>query len=234
MSKPSASSTLYRLIEAGQLAHKALLVPVLERGLEPGDDAVLFVLAERRGATEAMIAAELDLGSEATAIRVARLIERDLIARRAIGPELAPGLALTERGERIRMLLVENWNELENALFGELKRKKQKWLAATLQRFVDLELASVAFGLAFGGAWHTQTFESDRVAPARGTGGLSFGGILSAERHLGAGLALRVEGGPLSELLPQAVLDREQHVTTETRWATPLTWWLAGGLVWRR
>jgi DNA-binding MarR family transcriptional regulator len=138
MSKPSASSTLYRLIEAGQLAHQALLVPLVERGLEAGDDAVLFVLAERRGATEAMIAAELDLETEATTNRVARLIERDLIARRAIGPELAPGLALTERGERIRLLLVENWNELENALFGELKKKKQKWLATTLQRFVDL------------------------------------------------------------------------------------------------
>jgi DNA-binding MarR family transcriptional regulator len=138
MSKPSASSTLYRLIEAGQLAHQALLVPLVERGLEAGDDAVLFVLAERRGATEAMIAAELDLETEATTNRVARLIERDLIARRAIGPELAPGLALTERGERIRLLLVENWNELENALFGELKKKKQKWLASTLQRFVDL------------------------------------------------------------------------------------------------
>lgn len=138
MSKPSASSTLYRLIEAGQLAHQALLVPLVERGLEAGDDAVLFVLAERRGATEAMIAAELDLETEATTTRIARLIERDLIARRAIGPELAPGLALTERGERIRLLLVENWNELENALFGELKKKKQKWLATRLQRFVDL------------------------------------------------------------------------------------------------
>jgi hypothetical protein len=138
MSKPSASSTLYRLIEAGQLAYQALLVPLLERGMEPGDDAVLFILAERRGATEATLATELDLGVEAAAERVGRLIERDLIARRAIGPDLAPGLALTERGERIRLLLVDNWNELENALFGELKKKRQKWLGATLQRFVDL------------------------------------------------------------------------------------------------
>ncbi len=44
MSEPEARSTLYRLIEAGQLAHKALLVPLLDRGLEPGDDAVIFVL----------------------------------------------------------------------------------------------------------------------------------------------------------------------------------------------
>lgn len=138
MSKPSASSTLYRLIEAGQLAHQALLVPLVERGLEAGDDAVLFILAERHGATEAALAEALGLPPEATADRIDRLIERDLVARRAIGPELAPGLALTERGERIRLLLVENWTELENALLGELKKKKQKWLDGALRRFVDL------------------------------------------------------------------------------------------------
>jgi DNA-binding MarR family transcriptional regulator len=138
MSKPSASSTLYRLIEAGQLAHQALLVPLVERGLEAGDDAVLFILAERHGATETALSEALGLSPEATAGRIERLIERDLVDRRAIGPELAPGLALTERGERIRLLLVENWTELENALLGELKKKKQKWLGGALQRFVDL------------------------------------------------------------------------------------------------
>jgi len=138
MSKPSASSTLYRLIEAGQLAHKALLVPLLERGLEPGDDAVLFVLAARQGATESMLAAELELPADATAARVQRLIERDLVVRRAVGSDLLPGLALTDRGERIRSLLADNWTELENALFGELKKRKRRWLSETLDRFVDL------------------------------------------------------------------------------------------------
>lgn len=138
MSKPSASSTLYRLIEAGQLAHKAVLVPLLERGLEAGDDAVLFVLAARHGATEAELASELGLPLEAIVTRLDRLAERDLVARRAIGPALAPGLALTERGERIRVLLADNWAELENALFGELKKKRRKWLRDALSRFVDL------------------------------------------------------------------------------------------------
>lgn len=138
MSKPSASSTLYRLIEAGQLAHKALLVPLVERGLEPGDDAVLFVLSARQGATETVLAAELELTPEATAARLQRLIERDLVVRRAVGPDLMPGLALTERGERIKTLLADNWAELENALFGELKKKKRRWLAEALDRFVDL------------------------------------------------------------------------------------------------
>jgi DNA-binding MarR family transcriptional regulator len=138
MSKPGANSILYRLIEAGQLAHQALLVPLVERGLQAGDDAVLFVLSSRHGASEQQLADELGLTREAVQERLARLVERDLVERRAIGPELAPGLALTERGERIKTLLAENWAELENALFGELKKKKRLWLGEALARFVQL------------------------------------------------------------------------------------------------
>lgn len=138
MAKPSARSTLYRLIEAGQLTHKALLVPLLERGLEPGDDAVLFVLHSQLGATETDLAGELGIGSEALGTRIERLIERDLIARKAIGPDLTPGLALTERGERIREVLTANWQQLEDALFGELGKKERKALGKTLERFVEL------------------------------------------------------------------------------------------------
>jgi DNA-binding MarR family transcriptional regulator len=138
MAKPNARSTLYRLIEAGQLTHKALLVPLIERGLEPGDDAVLFVLHSELGATEAELASELGIEGDALQARIERLIERDLVARRAIGPDLVPGLALTDRGERIREILTANWEELEAALFGELGKKQRKALGRILERFVEL------------------------------------------------------------------------------------------------
>lgn len=138
MGKPQARSVLYRLIEAGQLTRKALLVPLLERGLEPGDDAILFVLHDRLGATENELAAALGLDGAALEERLRRLTERDLIERRATGPELAAGLALTERGERIRHILTDNWSELEDALLGELKQKDRKRLRKTLSRFVEL------------------------------------------------------------------------------------------------
>ncbi|HEY4202364.1 MAG TPA: hypothetical protein VGM83_17565 [Devosiaceae bacterium] len=137
MSKPNASSTLYRLIQAGQLAHHALLVPLVERGLEPGDDAVLFILG-RAGTTEQQLSEELGSETEALQRRIARLSERDLVTRQAVGPELQPGLALTERGERIKSLLADNWQELEEALLGELEEKHRKRLGKTLKRFVDL------------------------------------------------------------------------------------------------
>jgi DNA-binding MarR family transcriptional regulator len=137
MSRPSSRSTLYRLIEAGQLAHKALLLPLVERGLEPGDDAILFELG-RSGTTEAALAAELGLDDPALNARLLRLIDRDLVTRQAVGPELAPGVALTERGVRIRNGLAGHWAQLEEALMGELKPRHRKKLADHLKRFVDL------------------------------------------------------------------------------------------------
>ena len=138
MTKPEARSTLYRLIEAGQLAHKALLVPLLDRGLEAGDDAVIFVLHAELGASETALAEQLGLEPEALQPRLDRLIERDIVARQAIGPDLVPGLALTERGARIREVLAANWEQLEEALFADLDQKRRKGLSKALKRFVEL------------------------------------------------------------------------------------------------
>ncbi|OJT16844.1 hypothetical protein BO221_47950 [Archangium sp. Cb G35] len=105
-------------------------------------------------------------------------------------------------------------------------------LGLTLQRFVDLEHVSLAFGLFAEGVYHRQAFDTDRVSPDRQSLGAAFGGILSVERHLGAGLALRLEGGPVTGLFQRAVMKNGVEANPEL--ASPLTWWGAGGLVWRR
>tara|TARA_R110002020_G_C16046834_1_gene754206 strand:- start:150 stop:572 length:423 start_codon:yes stop_codon:yes gene_type:complete len=137
MSRPSSRSTLYKLIQAGQLAHRALLLPLAERGLEPGDDAILFELG-RAGRTETELAAELGLPEANLAARLSRLIDRGLVVRQAVGPELAAGIALSERGVRIRNGLADHWTQLEEALMGELKPRQRKKLGERLKRFVDL------------------------------------------------------------------------------------------------
>lgn len=137
MSRPSSRSTLYRLIEAGQLAHKALLVPLRDLGLEPGDDAVLFVL-HRKGISETDLAVELGIDVAHLQGRLSRLNDRGLITRQAVGPLLTPGLALTERGTRIRNGLAEHWTELEEALLGELGKKQRRRFGDLLRRFTDL------------------------------------------------------------------------------------------------
>ncbi len=60
------------------------------------------------------------------------------MGRQAVGPELTPGVALTERGTRIRDSLADHWAQLEDALLGELKPKRRRKLTAALGRFVEL------------------------------------------------------------------------------------------------
>lgn len=135
MSKTRTSATLYRLIEAGQLAHKALLLPLLDRGLEAGDDALLFALHGRNDLTEPMLADALGVPAASLASRIDRLVERDLVARITGEAEM---LALTERGARLEELLADTWTQLEDALFGELEPKRRRHLDKALRRVVDL------------------------------------------------------------------------------------------------
>jgi DNA-binding MarR family transcriptional regulator len=137
MGAPKTRSILYRLIDAGRLARKALLVPLLERGLEPGDDAVLFMLRSGSGIAQADLCSALGLEPTVLERCLKRLIAHDLIDRRASGPDLVPALVLTRRGARIRALLAERWAALEAALLVNLDRKQRKALRKVLGRFVE-------------------------------------------------------------------------------------------------
>ncbi len=138
MSKPRARSALYRMIEVGQLAHKALLVPLLDRGLEPGDDAVLFALRESPSATEDSLAEDLGLTAIALKPRLQRLIEREIVSNQGAEDGGAAHLALTERGERMLEVLSAHWQQLEEALFAELPDKRRKRFDRVLKRFAEL------------------------------------------------------------------------------------------------
>lgn len=132
MGKRRASSVLYRLIEAGQLTRKALRAPLLERGLEPGDDAVLLVLHEQRQAAESDLAAALGVDAAALDDRLTRLAARELILRSASGQT-----ALTDRGMRICDSLAAHWSGLEEALLGGLDKKDRRKFRKALGRFVE-------------------------------------------------------------------------------------------------
>ncbi|WP_257448695.1 caspase family protein [Archangium lipolyticum] len=112
-----------------------------------------------------------------------------------------------------------------------VRRHEELGLGLTLLRFVDLKPVSVAFGLFVEGVFHRQVFDSDRLVTNRRALGAGVGGILLVERYVGAGVSLRLEGGPVSGLFPHAVVDGGEEVDREL--LTPLTWWGTGGLVWR-
>lgn len=132
MGKPRIRSVLYRLIEAGQLARQALLVPLQARGLEPGDDAVLFLLRDPVGASVPEVSAALGTSTAALEERLRRLTARGLVERRPAG------VVLTAEGERLHELLTDNWDQLEHALLGDMPKKRRRHLRKGLERVVGL------------------------------------------------------------------------------------------------
>lgn len=139
MGKPRLRSVLYRLIEAGQLARHALLVPLEARGLEPGDDAVLLLLRDRQAVTGTDIGVALETSEAGLEPRLRRLVARGLVETRGESSRYA----ISADGECLRRELEKNWDRLEDALLGDLKPKKRKGLRKVLQRFVDLLEAGV-------------------------------------------------------------------------------------------
>jgi DNA-binding MarR family transcriptional regulator len=126
-------SPLYRLIAAGQLAHRAVLAPALQRGLEPGDDALLHLLATSASVTAADLAAATGLAPTQLRKRLGALIDRELVVLRASSPHTLPQLMLTARGARLEALLADQWLELEQTLFAELKPRQRKTLGKRLK-----------------------------------------------------------------------------------------------------
>ena len=130
MTKPDRT-TLLALIEAGQHAHRLLLRPLIERGLEPGDDALLLLLGDG-AATRSDLENGTGVAIEDLQPRIERLVTREFIVR------TAAGLALTERGARVHERLLEVWTDTELALTSGLKKKQRNRLARLLIDFADL------------------------------------------------------------------------------------------------
>jgi hypothetical protein len=111
------------------------------------------------------------------------------------------------------------------------RRHTEVGLGLVVQRYVDLPYLSIAFGLLIEGTLHIQDFEDPRPGPERHSLGLAVGALLAVERQLYRGLMLRVEGAPLTPLLSQAMV--AGGAQTGTQLASPLTYWLGGGFLWR-
>jgi len=136
MTIPPHRSTLYRLIEAGHLARHAVLAPLHEHGLEPGDDAILLGLADPAGVVREELLAFTGLPDEALDARLRLLEERDLLLRLAVGPELRPGARLTQRGHRLRETIAAHWDTLEQEVRESLGAKRRKHLRQALQDII--------------------------------------------------------------------------------------------------
>lgn len=104
-------------------------------------------------------------------------------------------------------------------------------LALTLERFVDLSWATVGVGLLAEAALGRQTFDSERQTPERRFVKGGFGGVLAVEHHVGAGFGLRLEGGPLTVVGREAIIEEGAEVGSEL--GARFVGWAALGLTWR-
>ncbi len=96
------------------------------------------------------------------------------------------------------------------------------------ERFVDLSWFSLSLGLFAEGLFTSQRFETQGEAPDRSGWGLGFGGTVAIERELFSPLLLRLESGPMTQILREARTSGGAAVGDAL--ATPLTWWAAVGL----
>ncbi|MEQ1900508.1 MAG: MarR family winged helix-turn-helix transcriptional regulator [Devosia sp.] len=136
-SRPRDRSPLYRLIAAGQLVHRALLEPALSRGLAPGDDALLYLLAARP-LSETDLMSETGLDAARLGPHLGQLVALGHVERRAIGAHLLPHYALTKKGKRLAQELEGHWDEIERALLGDLKPRQRRIFGRRLLRLASL------------------------------------------------------------------------------------------------
>lgn len=138
MSRSATGSTLYRLIQAGHLARQALLAPLATRGLEAGDDAILLGLADAGGVAMEALTEFTGLDHDQLGPRLARLEDRGLLLRLAVGPEMEPGARLSQQGHQMRQAIEEHWAQLEQTIAQDLGDKRHKHLRKGLKRIVAL------------------------------------------------------------------------------------------------
>jgi DNA-binding MarR family transcriptional regulator len=130
MARHKFRSTLLRLIEAGQLTRHALVAPLRERGLEPGDDIVLSEVATQPGRDAAALAEALGLPEPDLHPMIDRLVARDLVAMEN------EGVVLTERGNRLNEALAAASLGIEAQLLAGLGDKHRKSLDRSLRAII--------------------------------------------------------------------------------------------------
>lgn len=158
-----------------------------------------------------------------------------LLAGENIAPQLAVGYGLDlpwlSLSARLRASLAYGLSA-DSYLANQ---HAQVGLGLVLQRYVDVGFVSLSFGLFVEGVYHHQSFSApsgNRTASGRNAWGLGFGGVLAAELPLRHGFALRIELGPLTQLMPQA--ETSFGAQSGQGVSSPFTLFGNGGLVWRR
>jgi len=104
-------------------------------------------------------------------------------------------------------------------------------LGLSAQRFFDVGPMSLGLGLLAEGIRHQQNLEFSASTQTRKSWGTAFGGLATIELQLWSGAVLRIEGGPLTDVL--LVAETKGGAQVEDKLVSKLGWFAAGGLGWR-
>jgi len=140
MAKNVNNSTLYYLIEAGQLARLTLQRPLQQMGIYSGDDAIILALKGKKTLSDKQLCTRTGLTDHTLQLRINRLISLSLINRDFSGANDLASTKLSKKGRKLRKNLVAQWRQLQEALMDDLNAEEKKILRKTLKRFSNLLL----------------------------------------------------------------------------------------------
>jgi hypothetical protein len=193
----------------------------VDLGEQPYQSAQYDRLVRQRGSSERRAHGLFALGG----------MRGQTLAGEGITPQLVLGYSLDfpwstagvrVRGTRARSEAIDGTSRGNHDELG---------LGLAFSRVTDLRWFSAGFGVTLEGVYHHQTREGADQRTTRSSYGFDFGAIASLERHLVAGSALRLEGGPLTVLYRSAEIESGEQ--TGSKLTTVLTFWAAAGVVWR-
>ena len=138
MAKEVNDSTLYYLIEAGQLARLSLQRPLQGMGIHSGDDAIILAFKGKRPLSDKQLCARTGLTAHTLQLRINRLISLSLLDREFSDADELASTRLTKKGRKLRRNLLVQWHQLQEALMDDLSKKERKRLRKTLKHLLNL------------------------------------------------------------------------------------------------
>lgn len=104
-------------------------------------------------------------------------------------------------------------------------------MGLSAQRFLDFAGLSLGLGLVGDGIYHIQSLALNGSTEERTSWGLSFGALATLEAQLGAGIVMRIEGGPLTDVYLAAETKGGAQISSEI--TSELGWLSNASLGWR-
>ena len=120
------------------------------------------------------------------------------------------------------------FRELKSSTAPLRTRRTEYGLRVLAQRYFDATFMSLSLGL-FGDLSRIgQSYIGDAQAAERTSYVGGFGGCIGADIRIAESVSIRLEGGPLAQVINQA--DAPNGTIEYTGYTTPVTWWSQAGI----